>query len=671
MFNYLEEDIQDLLKNDKYNEIVVITKKNFEQNLDMNITALKNNHFILAKAYYSLAKNKQAFEHITKVMEILVKHDFPSNEIVDAKIEYAKILRRMARSDLAMEIYSDILRTHENSLNNQNKAVIYHNLANLHLERGNFEQSRELYHIVLDLDRNNENEEGQAYTLSSLGGLYFYLGEYEKSINFYHQSLILRKKMKDALGEATVSLNLGSVYANQLEQSLANEFLNIAEILFKEMKHDRGVQNVLYTKARLNFNLKNYNQVIENLKIFNKKTETEITRNDISMILILAESLQKEKLIEESRIVIELGLAALQYLSGGNHEEMIQEFGKLKQLLSQVAVNQNKFDEAMEILDELEKVTDKIKDKQSLIAIYHAKSQIHLSLGEFEHALTFAGKGKEIAVKFKDSSLVNLLELLFEINFALGEFSQCIKILKDISGTVQITNKMKYDVILRTFKLLDNIKIKEDNRLLSTLFELTPAERSLYLGQQVLGKVLKLNSITKQVDILKQMNERIQRDMEIINSENDGQPPFETKTIAFLQDEENIKELSIAEVLGLLDQFFFSFINNYISDKYLVEIDWSKTFSEETKPIIQLKQAILKELLNENFNLENTQTGNHSIDNKFKQMFTKFNSLTLEYQDKITRENKLMLLGLIFSVIINTLYVMYFSDLDEREKKDD
>jgi tetratricopeptide (TPR) repeat protein len=671
MFDYLEEDIRVLIKNSEYTKIIELTKKNIDQNPDMDIISLKNNHFILAKAYYSLTKNKQAFEHITQVLEVLDKHKFSSIEIIDAKIEYAKILRRMGKQELSMEIYSDILDSHKDTIEEREQATVYHNLANLYMEQGYFERSRELFQTVLEIDQRNHNEEGQAHTLSSLGGLFFYLGNYPEAIEYYHQSLKVRRKLNDALGEATVSLNLGAVYANQLEEKLALEFLDNAERLFNKMDHQRGIQNVLSTKARMNFSLGKYSQVIENLKYFEGKTEIDITKTDLSLILILSESLLKEKLILEAKKVIELGLNGIQRLTNGKHDELVHDYGKLKQMLSQVAVFQNNFDEALLILDELENISKDIKDNESLIAIYHAKSHVNLSLKKYEQALTFAEKGKELANKFKEPSIVNLLELIFEINFVLGEFKQCIRNLNEISKRVQITNELKYEVILRTFKLLENEKLHSYKKLFSNLFKLSQFERSLYLAQDGFGRILELNSHSKKEDFLNMMEERIQRDMKIINSENDEQPSFEKKTIDILSDREQIKELSLFDMLDLLSQLFFSIKYNHIPEKYLFEIDWSDMHHEETKPIIQLKQLILKELYHNNFNLENIQTGDQSIDCKFNRMFTKFNALTIELQNNTTNENRIMLMGIIVSIIIGTFNVLYFSDLDEKECKND
>ena len=665
MIDYLEKDIQLMFQNNEYTKIINLANKRLDQNQNLSITEIKNNHFVLAKAYYFLTKNKQALEHITEVLKILDNHKFPQNEIIDTKIEYAKILRRMAKNEQAIEIYSEILEQFRNSLSDQNKPVIYHNLANLQLEQGNFEQSKELFLIVLEFDQKNQNEKGQAHTLSSLGGLYFYLGEYDKAIDFYLQSLNLRRKLKDALGEATVSLNLGSVYANQLEQSLASEFLDNAERLFLKIDHERGVQSVLNTKARLNFSLGKYENVIANLERFTEKTEGDISKTDISLILILAESLCKEKHAQKARSVIELGLKGVHHLTEGKYEEMVQEYGKLKQMLSQVAVLQNNFDEALEILEELEGIGKQIKDEQSFIAIYHAKSYIHLTLGNYEQALVFAEKGKDLADKFKDSSIVELLDLLFEIYFSLGDFQKCIRNLKNISKYAQISNEMKYMLIVRTFNLIEKIKLKGIKDEFSVLLKLSEHEKSIYVQQETLDNLLHLSSNEKKLEILQQMGKRIQKDTQIINSEEETDPTLERKLEDLINDKRKLKTLPITELLVLLDSVFFSIKYNLISEEYLQDIDMTLMLPEESKPIVRLKQLVLKELLQYHFKLENLVEENNPLEQKFKLMFAKFYNELSVFQDGISKKEKVILLYLVSNIIIDTLFVLYFSDKNE------
>ena len=667
MVDYLAEELQKMFKDHDYNSIIKLAHR--ELNQEMSNIDKKNYYFVLAKAHYFLGENKQAFENIKKAIEILEIHQFLQKEVLDVKIEYAKILRRIGEKKQAMEIYSELLEFHESSLNDDTRAVIYHNLANLHMEQGNFGESKKLFQMALSIDQSYKNEEGQAHTYSSLGGLHFYLGEYDDAINYYFKSLNLRKQTKDILGEATVSLNLGSIYANQLNEELANEFLIKAEEVFKKINHEKGFHSVLNTKARLNYSLKKYDQVITNLEYLETKEKEDITRAQISLISIFAEALIKEKQVVKARNIIKLGIDGIHRLTQGKFAEMLPEYGKLKQKLSQVAVIQNKLDEALEILNELEEIGEEIKDKRSLIAIYHSKAQIHLRLNDHKQATAFAEQGRDLAVKYKDSAIVELLDLLFEIYFLQGDFRECIKVLKKVSKYVQVKNKQRYSLILRTFYLLENIKLKTIKDEFSVLLNFSEIERSLYILQETLYNVLNFSSTERKEEMLQQMSVRIKKDTEKINSENDDEPTLEEVLKVLSSDNKKLSEQSIAELLTLLDSIFFSIKYEYVSEEYLQKIDWAETLPVNFQQIIKQKQLILIELSKKQINLLNMTSGNQFLEQKFNQMFTRMSDKITEFQDKINEENLLILLYLISSIIINTLYVTYLSDEDEAERK--
>ena len=667
MFDYLAEELQKMFKDHDYTSIIKLAHR--ELNQEMSKIDKKNYYFVLAKAHYFLGENKQAFENIKETIEILEVHQFPQKEVFDVKIEYAKILRRIGEKNQSMEIYSKLLELHESSLNDDTRAIIYHNLANLYMEQGNFEESKKLFQMALSIDQIYKNEEGQAHTFSSLGGLHFYLGEYDEAINYYFKSLNLRKQTKDILGEATVSLNLGSIYANQLNEELANEFLIKAEEVFKEIDHEKGFHSVLNTRARLNYSLKKYDQVIINLEYLETKEKEDITRAHISLIGIFTEALIKEKQIIKTRNMINLGIDSIHHLTQGKFVEMLPDYGKLKQMLSQVAVVQNKLDEALEILNELEEIGDEIKDKRSLIAIYHSKAQIYLRLGNHKQATAFAEQGRDLAVKYKDSAIVELLDLLFEIYLLQGDFRECIKVLKNISRYVQVKNKQRYSLILRTFHLLENIKLKNIKDEFSVLLNFSEIERSLYILQETLHNILNFSSTEKKEEILEQMSVRIKKDTKEINSENEDEPPLEDVINVLSTDSKKLGELSLIDLLTLLDSIFFSIKYEYISKKYLQKINWAEKLPVDFQFIIKQKQLVLIELLQRNLNPVNVASGNQLLEQKFNQMFTGMSAKITEFQDKISEENLLILLYLISSIVIDTIYVIYLSDKDEAERK--
>ena len=260
----LINQIKELFQQQNYQEVSNLVNSYVSEIEDLKE---KKEMFLLsAQSNYLLSKNKEALKDILKAKNIIDKIESTSEDMINLEIQRAKILRRLGEKEESLNIYDKLLKEYEERLNEETKAVIFHNLANLYLEKGNFEQSKLLFEQAIEVDKKQNNEMGIAQSLAGLGGLFFYIGEFDKAIDYYKRSLKFRSKVKDQIGEATLLFNLGSIYANMLDEKNAISYLSNAEKIFKKLEHNKGENNVLKTKVRMYYSLKDYLSVVKNLQ---------------------------------------------------------------------------------------------------------------------------------------------------------------------------------------------------------------------------------------------------------------------------------------------------------------------------------------------------------------------------------------------------------------------
>ncbi|MFW9852937.1 MAG: hypothetical protein ACFFDS_08340, partial [Candidatus Thorarchaeota archaeon] len=492
-----------------------------------------------------------------------------------------------------------------------------------------------------------------------------------------------RVRSKDTLGIATVSLNLGSIYANQVKEKEAKKHLKVAEEEFQKLEHIKGLSTVKNTRARMLYSLRNYKEVIENLEYLENIDESEFTILQFELVNLLTESLILENQLNRAEKIIKKGLNKITDFDFSLYSELHSISGRLKQLLSQIKFKQGFSEEALSILNELEKTSFELEDEQSLISIYFSKAKIYTDEGFLDNALLFTNKAINLAEKYKDTSLPFLLDKLVELNLYSGNYDTCIKILNKLEKLLGIKNN--YNILKRSLELVTHKKIV--SKFDEIFAQMNKESQILYVQQYLIDLIVKGSiSFTKLVE------QFIEIEKNLDNNHQYFLPYFLITMIVSNTDEKEIHELikkkdftyelpslyarilskqvlpeeirkniggfrkkekfEFNDLLMILDICFFSVLFNLHSIEVLTNIDWSVYSDQNERKIIKMKQEAYKQIL-----IQESLKGMNRIYSKkthmFQSMLDKLTSMHKIDNNFQIQKNKFMIV-LILDLIIRT-----------------
>lgn len=693
MSNSLIAQIQELFEQQKYREVSNIVNSNLEGVESAN--ERKEMLLFSAQSNYFLSRNKQALEDILSCKKLLSEVSSTTEETINVEIQRAKILRRLGEKEKSLHIYDKILKVHQENLDEDTKATIYHNLANLYLEKGTFEQSKTLFEQAIEIDKRNKNEKGLAQSFSGLGGLFFYLGEYDQAIDYYGRSLKIRSKNKDLVGEATILFNLGSTYANMLSEKNALSYLTKAEKIFRKLGHQKGEHTVLDTKARMYYNLKNYASVIKNLRYLQTISAKSITSQNLPMVILLIDSLLQNGESLKADKITDKALEAAKTFDEEKKKLHMSEIANLMHLKSQYLFKNEKYESSLNVLEELEKLATLFHDDKSLIAIHFSKSQILYVMGSLSKAKELAQSGFKLSSKHKDPTSIAFLDLLFGIDWKQSNFSECIVSAKELSQYVQINRKPVLDTIIRTLQLAENERhIKSHSREHNLLFEETHIPlfyldllSTIYSSKLTLSKLerLVINFKSRNPAAEAQLSPYFLLMLNLIQIKQEEREKFlpslqnESKLHSLLSRiarkqvltediRENIERIRSQKIVSLhtqmlnLDIIYYSIILGFISKKYLFDFKWSTIVEENQKELVKIKQNLMISFLKD----EQEDVRGFEDNISYKNAKLLYGKITQNLFNKIESSNvetKLLLQGIVADLVVRIISLINSGEL--------
>ena len=678
----LVRKIQDCHSEGNFKEVIRLIEANLAKIDDVKI----RKEFLLysAKSNYYLGNNVKAHQDILLVLEMLQEEEFLPEEIIEIQSEYGKILRRMGKREVALQIYLKTLKEYQDHTDTRLHTSMLHNLANVYLELGNFSESEKYFKRVLEIDKLNSDEKGLALTYSGLASLNFYTGNFDKAIDFYSKSLDIRVRSNDTLGIATISLNIGSIYANQIKEEEAIKHLKVAEEKFQKLEHLKGLSTVKNTRARMFYFLKRYKDVIKNLDYIENIDESELTQSQCEFVNLFTESLIFENQLKRAEKIVKKGLNKIADFNFSANTELHSISGRMKQLLSQIKFKQGFSEEALSILDELKETSIQLEDEQSLISIYFSKAKIYTDEGLINKGLLFTNKAKKLAEKYKDSSLPFLLDRLVTLNFYSEDYDTSIKILNKLERLIGIKNP--YNILKRSLEIIIHKKIV--SKFEKTFTQMNKESQILYAQQYLIDLIIRDSlSFAKLVDQYKEIERNLDNNHQYLL------PYFLIAMILSDIDEKKIQELQkeiklayelpslysrilskqilseeirnkinlfkkkehfeFNELLMILDICFFSVIFNLHSIEVLTNIDWSVYSDQNERKIIRIKQEAYRQILTHE-SLKGISKIYPKNMNIFQSMVEKLTS-KLEINDNFQIQKNKFMIVLILDSIIRTL----------------
>lgn len=673
--------------NNNYSEVIVLFTENIDK-ISNQIDKLRIYHFA-ANSYYHLGKNKEAFDCIQKVINSINENSSSPKEIIEINLDYGKILRRLGQRKKAKKIYQEIMKNHEEHLDDELNAAILHNLANIHLELGDFDRSKDYFHQALEIDQKTDNHKGQSLSYSGLGSLFFYLGQFEEAIEYYQKSLEFRKEAQDHIGEALILLNIGSSYSNILNQQKADKYLDESLKIFHRYNHERGIQEVQITRARMNFNLNNYPLVIESLKFLEESEAPILNKEKIELVNILIESLIRNEELVRAEKLIERSITPLEKAELEIDSSLYEEYGKLKQLLSLIKFQLNKVEETLQVLEELEEIASSHNDSQSLVVVFFSKANVYYQIDTLDDAMLFAKKAETIAKRIQHSSLPLILDILFRINVRIGNFSECIKLLKQLKR-ISGSDSSTIELAIKSFQIFANekIKIMSINSLQEMdIFQLPITILQILVGgilqkSQKFSNILEFKSVTQDLKNNKAsilipyflqasfLLDEENSEMDFSNSifENNHVETIYSKVLLKRVSSKELKEIisiwknqeefTLHQSLTCLDTILFGVLYELISKENLKLDFWEKSITDEYKDIVKIKQELLIKIIDikkpEEFSYENKSPMGCMVSAIYKNLLPNIYEI-----EGITQEKLKILLVLLSELIIRTLVMLF------------
>ncbi|MHA1953177.1 MAG: tetratricopeptide repeat protein [Candidatus Heimdallarchaeaceae archaeon] len=674
------------LKNN-YSEVVDL----FIENIDM-ISDLEDKmklYHLAAKSYYHLGRNEEAFDCIQKVKNNLTEPISSHKENIEVYLDYAKILRRIGQRKNAKAVYQEIIKNYKIHLDDELNATILHNLANIHLELGDFDRSKDYFHQALEIDKKTDNHKGLSLTYSGLGSLSFYLGQFEEAIEYYQKSLEFRKKTNDHIGEALILLNIGSSYSNILNQKKADKYLDEYLKIFHQYNHERGIQEVHITRARMNFNLNNYPLVVESLKFLEESEAVILNKEQIELVNILIESLLRNEELVRAEKLIERSITPLEKAELEIDSSLYEEYGKLKQLLSLIKFQLDKVEETLQVLEELEEFASSHNDFQSLVVVFFSKANVYYQIDSMDDALLFAKKAETIAKRIQHSSLPLILDILFRINVRIGYFSECIKLLKQLKR-ISVSDSSIIELAIKSFQIFANekTKIMSKKSLHETdIFQL-PITVLQFIVEGILHQSLKFSKILEFKSVTQDLkNNRASilipyflqasflldeehSEMDFSNDifENDCLETIYSNVLLKKISSKKLKEIisnwndqeefTLHQSLICLDTIFYGVLYDLISKENLKLDFWGQNITDEYKDIVKVKQELLIKIVDiknpEDFSYESKTPMGCMVSAIYKNILLKIYEI-----EGITQKKLKTLLVLLSELIIRTLVMLF------------
>lgn len=140
------------------------------------------------------------------------------------------------------------------------------NIAEVHLELGNFEKANELYSESEKIYRENGDILSVFYCFNSLGILYKLQGDYFKALEFYGKAFLIVDSLNDESGKAYIYNNIGNIYKSRGEFSKAMENFDKAYQIFTQLNELLPMSDCLNNMGDISKETGNYHRAISYYK---------------------------------------------------------------------------------------------------------------------------------------------------------------------------------------------------------------------------------------------------------------------------------------------------------------------------------------------------------------------------------------------------------------------
>jgi tetratricopeptide (TPR) repeat protein len=148
-------------------------------------------------------------------------------------------------TSLALAMYSNSLKMHEEMNNLTGVARVLHNMGIIQSEGGNYYKALEYHNRSLGILKELNDKQRMSSSFNSIGVNYMYLANYPKALEYFLKALNIYDQLGDKTSSARANTltNIGIIYKDLSNFPKALEYHEKAVMIFKEAGNQQGLAN--------------------------------------------------------------------------------------------------------------------------------------------------------------------------------------------------------------------------------------------------------------------------------------------------------------------------------------------------------------------------------------------------------------------------------------------
>lgn len=351
-----------------------------------------------------------------------------------------------------------------------------------------YEEAIALLNKSLEVAQEIGKMKGTASILLNMGNVYADWGKYPESTSLYEQALELHMERNNDKGISQCLNNLGTVYSDLGNYPLALEYYNKAYFLYQKNEDNLGISKSLNNLASIYKHQENYDKALVH---FEQSLEMQEKSNNRKSIVRLKNNMGNVyRLKKDNKTALEYFKSALELgREIGAHEDVIICLNNI----GTIYFSQGEFAVARGYHLEAEANSLIIDNSHSLSTSFQGIAETYLAEQEYEKALTYTLKSKEVSDEMM--LLIHQIEvqsLLFKIYKGIGEFEKALvshekfKVLEDslfnkenIEKMAQLEYEYKYKAELESAENREKTLTKT---VKSTVLDLEKSQRNAFIA---------------------------------------------------------------------------------------------------------------------------------------------------------------------------------------------
>lgn len=281
----------------------------------------------------------------------------------------------------AMDYANQALSISEKANYKRGIAYSYTNIANIYINKGEYELGLKNYNKALSIRREINDKEGEGKAMLGIGNVYLLLGNYNKALQFYLKSLHISETLKKQHDIGNCLSNIGVVYYYQKNLDKALEYWKDAMSNYEELGEKDALISCLGNIGNV---YSEQNKTDKALEFFYKSLKLSIEIGDKEQISASHINIGSTYVNEEM-----YSLALEEYFKA---LKLVEELGKqqdkalLLKNIGEIYRKQKDYNKAISSLESALEISKQIQSTEKMKLCYEELANTFEASGDFEKA---------------------------------------------------------------------------------------------------------------------------------------------------------------------------------------------------------------------------------------------------------------------------------------------